>query len=317
MLRSTALALPLIGLLACSGATAQAPEQAPPADTPSHMPREPETIPFELQDNLVRIGVTVNGQRLNAVLDSGASAIVVDQTASRRLRLDEGRPMGEAAGAGPETPQFLPVTLADIEAGPLRFRNAPGYAVDLGELSLSARFPIDFLLGAPAFKHGAVTVDYARRTITFGPSGSAPKCAAPIPIEIVDDAPIAEIQLRPTRDAAPIALKVVVDLGTRHNAVILGGAFLRTAAGQALLKSGSAQQVGHGIGGKVQGAVARVAEMRMGSSTFGELDVALAPDTPAFERSALSGTLGVPLWEKGTISFDYPARQLCITGGDR
>jgi hypothetical protein len=105
---------------------------------------------------------------------------------------------------------------------------------------------------------------------------------------------------------------MLVDLGTRHSAAMIGGPFLRTEAGQALVRSGVARQIGHGVGGKVQGIVARVNEMRLGRAALGAMDVGLSPDVPAFEAGIVDGTLGVPLWEDGVITFDYPARRLCI-----
>lgn len=287
-------------------------EVAGPADMPVRMPSTPESMPFELQDNLVRIPATVNGQAWSAVLDSGVGALLADQAVARRLGLVEAESELEASGAGARSTPLRPVTLGDLTFGPLKFDTVASYSADLSQLSLSAGFPVDILIGAPAFKYGAVTVDYPRRRVTFGPSGSAGTCAAPIPLEITNDAPVAEVQFRPTPDAAPVRLKMLVDLGTRHFAVAMGGPFLRTEAGQALFQSGVARQVGHGIGGGVEGRVAQVTGLRLGSLDLGSVDVAMSANVPAFETGFIDGTLGVPLWQAGVITFDYPARELCI-----
>jgi len=52
--------------------------------------------------------------------------------------------------------------------------------------------------------------------------------------------------------------------------------------------------------------------MRLGRAALGAMDVGLSPDVPAFEAGIVDETLGVPLWEDGVITFDYPARRLCI-----
>ncbi|HBN9664626.1 TPA: retropepsin-like aspartic protease [Pseudomonas aeruginosa] len=283
------------------------------SDKPVQMPSSPQTIPFELKDNLVRIEVEVNGQKHSGVLDSGAGAILIDRAVSGKLGLQEGGSIGDAAGAGTEAKQLLPLTIANLVAGPLAFTDVPGYALDLGQLSSSAQFPVDVLLGAPAFKYGAVSVDYARRKVTFGPSGSPGKCAAPIPMEVLHDAPVVDIDVWPARDQPPVRLKVLVDLGTRHSALVLGGSFVRSEVGKALVQGGISKQIGHGVGGEVQGTVARVQEVRAGSTSFGELEVSLTSNTPAFEQGVIDGTLGVPLWSGGVISFDYPRGQICIT----
>jgi hypothetical protein len=290
-------------------------------NVPTPVTREPaqptaselRIMPFELVDNLVRIPVDVNGQRRSGVLDSGASAVLVDRQVSRELRLQESASAGDAAGGGAEAKPLLPVTMARLTAGPLQFENLAGYAVDLGHLSSSAGFPVDVLLGAPAFQNGTVSVDYARRRVSFGPPGLGAECAAPIPLEIVHDVPIVEIEVSPTGDQRPVRLKVLVDLGARHSALVLGGSFIRSEAGKALLQRGVTKDIGFGVGGPVKGSVVRVPEVRASGLSFGALEVSLTSDVPAFESGAIDGALGVPLWNGGVITFDYPGRRLCIT----
>lgn len=270
-------------------------------------------IPFELVDNLVRISVEVNGQRRSGVLDSGAGAVLVDRQASRELGLSEGASAGDAAGGGNEAKKLLPVTISRLAAGPFRFENLAAYAVDLGNLSSSAGFPVDVLLGAPAFQNGTISVDYARREVSVDRSGAALKCASPIPLEIVHAAPVIEIDVLPTGSERPVRLKVLVDLGTRHSSLVLGGPFTRSEPGKRLLQKAVAKEIGYGVGGAVKGAVVRVAEVRAGASRFGPLEVSLTSDVPAFEGTGIDGTLGVPLWNGGVIAFDYAGRRLCIT----
>ena len=270
-------------------------------------------IPFDLLDNLVRISVDVNGQRRGGVLDSGAGAVLIDRQVGRELALSESGPAGDAAGAGNEAKQILPVTLSQLTAGPFRFENFAAYAVDLGNLSSSAGFPVDVILGAPAFRNGTVSVDYARRQVTVDRSGATIECPSPIPVEIMHETPVIEIELRPTADERPVRLKIMVDLGTRHSALVLGGPFVRSEAGKKLLQAAVTKEIGFGVGGAVKGAVVRVADVRSGASRFGSLEVSLTSDVPAFEGTGIDGTLGVPLWNGGVIAFDYAGRRLCIT----
>lgn len=270
-------------------------------------------VPFELRDNLVRIPVDVNGQRRSGVLDSGAGAVLVDRQVSETLGLSSGAPTGDAAGAGNEAKALRPIAISLLESGPFQFKDLAAYAVDLGNLSSSAGFPIDVILGAPAFEAGTVSVDYARRRVTVDRSRAAPGCAVPIPLEIVHAAPVIEIMVRPADGEPPVRLKVLVDLGTRHSALVLGGPFLRSDAGIRLARNAVAKEVGFGVGGSVRGAVARVADVRAGASSFGPMEVSLTSNVPAFEGTGIDGTLGVPLWKGGAITFDYAGRRLCIT----
>ena len=222
--------------------------------------------------------------------------------------------IGDAAGAGAQAQQLRPIEIAALTVGPLGFEKLPGLSANLEQLSSSAGFPIDLIIGAPAFKYGAVRIDYRRELITFGPSGSLGKCAAPIPLAIVSDIPMVEAEVRTTPNAEPVKLKLVVDLGTRHNALMIGGPFVRSEAGKALIASGKVQQVGHGTGGQVQGSVAPIAEMRLGETVIPGGEAALSTGVKAFEIGLFDGSLGVPLWKAGAITFDYPAKTLCIEG---
>ncbi|MDR7256340.1 hypothetical protein J2X47_000501 [Sphingomonas sp. BE270] len=286
---------------------------APASREPTPTTSEVTVIPFELADNLVRISVDVNGQRRSGVLDSGAGAVLIDRQASKELGLSEGGSAGDAAGGGNEAKALMPVTISRLVAGPFRFEKLAAYAVDLRNLSSSAGFPVDVLLGAPAFQNGTVSVDYARRQVTVDRSGATVRCASPIPLEIMHEAPVIEIDVRPTGNDGPVRLKVLVDLGTRHSSLVLGGAFVRSEPGKRLLQKAVAKEIGFGVGGAVKGAVARVADVRAGASSFGSLEVSLTSDVPAFEGTGIDGTLGVPLWNGGVIAFDYAGRHLCIT----
>lgn len=309
---SASAALVLVG----SGhavSTALAQDASAPREPAPPPTSEVTIVPFELADNLVRIPVDVNGQRRSGVLDSGAGAVLVDRQVSRELGLSEGASAGDAAGGGNEAKQLLPVIISRVAAGPFRFEDVAAYAVDLGNLSSSAGFPVDVLLGAPAFQNGTISIDYARRQVTVDRSGATVGCASPIPLEIVHGTPVIEIEVRPTEGERPVRLKVLVDLGTRHSALVLGGAFVRSEPGQGLLRKAVAKEIGFGVGGAVKGAVVRVAEVRADASSFGPLDVSLTSDVPAFEGTGIDGTLGVPLWNGGVIAFDYSRRRLCIT----
>lgn len=282
-------------------------------DRPTETPDKPVSIPFKLRDNLVALDVTLNGRRQSAVLDSGAGALLVDQRTTAALGLAAAESIGDVAGAGAQAQQLRPIGIAALKIGPLGFEKLPGLSAKLEQLSLSAGFPIEVLIGAPAFKYGAVRVDYRRELITFAPSGSF-KCAAPIPITIVSDVPMVEAEIRPMPAADPVKLKLVVDLGTRNHALMIGGPFVRSEAGKALIASGKMQQVGHGTGGQVQGSVASVTEMRLGGTVITGVEAALSSGVGAFEAGLFDGSLGVPLWKAGAITFDYPAKTLCIEG---
>lgn len=285
-------------------------DKSVPADIAS-TPRQEFT--FELRDNLVTMAATIDGKPQSAVLDSGSGALVVNRKAADRSGLAPATAEGEVAGAGAQAQQLQPVNVPELAIGSLRLGDLSGYVVDLTNLSTSAGFPVDLLLGSPVFRGRSVTVDYVRQRVTFAPSGAAAACASSIPITLIHDVPVVQVELRATADAPPVRLNLVVDLGTRRHAVLLGGAFVRSPEGRALISSGKSQKVGHGTGGAVQGTVADAAELRIGDRRIAHLEVALSSEVGAFERGGFDGSLGVPFWQAGSITFDYDAKLLCLT----
>lgn len=272
----------------------------------------PQTIPFRLQDNLVRVLAIVDGHPVSAVIDSGTGVIGIDRAVAAHVGIFQGQVTGSAMGAGKSLQDVRPVQLTSISVGSLRLSDVKGYGIDLKHLSRSAKFPIDILLGASLFENKVITVDYPGRRLTFSPSAGPLACPSPIPITITSGVPVVDVTLQATVGAVPIRLKMIVDLGTRHFAAVVGGRFLGSKAGVALLRHGTRQQVGTGVGGAMDGTVAQIADLQVGKQDFPGLEVAFSPNAPAFETGAFDGTLGVPLWQTGTITFDYAHRQLCL-----
>src|ERR1700691_5344905 len=99
------------------------------------------TLPFHLDDNLIRVPVTLNGQTLDAVLDSGTGGLGIDLEFARSLHLDIGPSIGMVPGGGKPEPMY-PVILDHPDFGPEHLSFPPAIAVDLSHLSSSAGFPV-------------------------------------------------------------------------------------------------------------------------------------------------------------------------------
>jgi hypothetical protein len=267
------------------------------------------TIPFHLQDNLIRVPVTLNGQSLDAVLDSGTGGLGIDYAFAQSLHLDIGQSIGMVPGGGKPEPMY-PVILDHLDFGPEHLSFTPAIAVDLSHLSASAGFPVHLLLGLPVFRQNILRVDYPAHTLTF--LDAPPPCADPIPFTIYGGAPLVSATVMATPGSAPRTLHLIVDLGTRHAALLLGGAFLETADGQALLAAGHPAQLGTGTGGVVMGTRASIAGLTVGNHHFLNLAIALTHNVGILEKGVADGTLGVPLWQTGAVTFDYTHNTVCF-----
>jgi hypothetical protein len=269
------------------------------------------TLPFQLQDNLLRISIRMNGQPVEAVLDSGAGGLVLD----RAFAASVGVPMGDSIGMVPGggAPELMfPVTIDGLDFGPEHMENVSAIALSLEHLSSSAGFQVHVLLGRPAFVERAILVNYPARKIVFFPVGVEPPCADSIPLSFVGGTPVVTVTLQATAASRPVTLHLIVDFGTRHFAAMLGGPFLDSADGQRLDKAGHPMQVGTGTGGVVMGTSVSVADLKVGSNHFANLGVALTRQVGAFNKGGADGSLGVPLWDHGIITLDYAHQKLCL-----
>jgi hypothetical protein len=269
------------------------------------------SIPFTLQDNLIRVPVVLDGQQVEAVLDSGTGSLGLDYAYAISLGLKPGASNGTVPGGGAPEPMF-PVTVKHLEFGPEQLSDISGVALDLRHLSSSSGFSVQVLLGQPVIKDRALRIDYPNRRITFLSPGAEAVCADPIPVSFYGGAPVVAVTLRATPESQPRTLHLVLDLGTRHYAAMLGGSFLSTADGQAMERAGKAQQVGTGTGGAFDGYSVQVASLTVGKHHFNKLAVALTSHVGGFQAGVIDGSLGVPLWEDGTVTLDYAHERVCL-----
>ncbi len=133
---------------------------------------EPVEFPMEFREGLIWVAVAVadRPQPLWFLLDSGASASVLDLETARRLRL----PLGDrvrVAGVASTRTGFWPVKLS-ARLGD--FALPTDYlALDLGRLSQACDRPVDGLLGADFFRDRVIEVDYQAQRLRVLSSDSS------------------------------------------------------------------------------------------------------------------------------------------------
>jgi hypothetical protein len=273
--------------------------------------QEPVNAPFILQDNLIRLTAQIDGQPATVILDSGTSTLLLDKGFAERRGSLQANPSGTGLGGGQGAQAIFPAKIGAMRLGPFQASHPAAYAMDFSALSASAGFQIDALIGQPVFADRYIKIDYPARRVTFGPVGQAAKCATPIPLKIVNGVPVAEVQLQPVSGVEPVTLRMIVDLGTRHSIMLVGGPFLRTEVGKMLLQAGKPEKIGTGTGGEIQGVFVKTEFVRIGSNLLKYPNIGLTDQVKAFEVGFVDGSLGVPLWKDGAITFDYAHQTLC------
>ncbi|WP_343529087.1 aspartyl protease family protein [Sphingomonas sp.] len=136
-------------------------------------------------DGLVIMPIMLNGQRLMAMVDTGAPTTTVDADWATRhgLRLQPYQKIRSMGGNAVQA-YIAPIDRLQI-AG---FQQAGGsvQVTDLSPLSATAGTPIDAVIGVDFLSAYAVTLDLDKHRIRFQPSGSPHPSGDIVPVELRD-----------------------------------------------------------------------------------------------------------------------------------
>jgi hypothetical protein len=275
-------------------------------------PARSGSLTFQLEDNLIRVPISVNGHTASAVLDSGTGALALDRSFALSIGMKPGSTIGDAPGGGGPSAMY-PITISDLHFGPEHLTGLKGIAIDLTHTTQSAGFPVEVLLGQPVFTPQPLRIDYPSRLITFLPATEPIACADPIPFTMVGGSPSIAVALHATPSGPSHVLHLIVDLGTRHNVAMIGGMFLTSPEGKDLVAHSHSQQIGTGTGGSMQGYLSQVSSLQIGGYKLISPTIALTADLKLAASGIADGTLGVPAWINGTLTLDYAHGVLCLT----
>jgi hypothetical protein len=152
-------------------------------------------IPFQFRDGFIwlRVCTASSAQALNFLLDTGASASVVDLDVARRLGLKLGERVKITGANGASDgfwPQKLTATLGSVSL-------TKNYlVVDLSKLGGACSTPIDGLLGIDFFDGKAVQIDFPSQKIRMLDAKAAKQI----------DGEILPLQMRPCGMCIPVAI---------------------------------------------------------------------------------------------------------------
>ena len=246
--------------------------------------------------------VTLNGAGPFAfIVDTGAQASVMLARTSAKLNL---HPTGSAqiiGASGRESSGF--VSVADYRSGMFARRDESMVVIPNGTVTNA-----DGVLGMNAFVSGRIELGFAKRMLTVGPSGPAPKGFL--------------VQSGGVRQGSFMVVDVVVD-GVRAKAMVdtggrrtVGNPALQAALG---IKADDARlQATDSIGGattqKTAASKAVLGEMTIGAAVFSKPMVTFA-DLPVFHSLGLDDgpamIVGIDEFSRlQAMAIDYPRKEL-------
>jgi len=124
-----------------------------------------QEISFRIeQGKMVSRGSIGKYDRLNLVIDTGATTTVIHEKLAQKLGLKKGKE--KTAVVYGQRVRVQEALLPELSLGPVVFREVP---VLISVLNVGLQFPIDALIGMELLKRQALTIDYSSRTIRFGP----------------------------------------------------------------------------------------------------------------------------------------------------
>ena len=305
----------LIAFLLIAASLAAAASQAfqTPA-TPVPAP-EPVSIPFELVVRHIVLKVKVNNSApLSFVFDTGDTAGLIDLERARGLGLNlQGQLHVGGAGSTTLSGAFVKDatwTLPGLDG----FSQPIQAALPFADLSSRFGHAFDGIVGSDFIKRFVVEVDYRAGVIrlhdknkfTYTGPGEA------IPIQFNQQGhPIIDGEVTPI-GGAPLKGKFVLDLGSGA-CLALYSPFV---AENHLLSSGlkTIKLIGAGgAGGRTNGQVGRVAELKIGSFKIANPITDFSEDKAgAFASSALAGNIGQQVASKFKVFLDYDHKRIIL-----
>jgi predicted aspartyl protease len=269
-------------------------------------------LPVQLVNNLVLVSVRAGGSEpLSFILDTGASATVLNRTVAERLGLE--LHAGEDAKTGGGSAQTASATGITLWVGNVSLADITTVAIDLSGLQAGLGRPVDGILGYDIFRRYVVEIDYAANTVRlhepakyqYGGSGNV------LPIVIEDQVPFAQVQvLSPTGKETDA--RVELDTG-QTGALTLVKPYVDTKRLVAPRQPRVRIQTGAILSGRVAAEVVRMAGVRLGQFLITNPVVNV---TPSEEGAGVSGgtvgLLGGEVLRRFRVIIDYSRSRIIL-----
>lgn len=279
------------------------------------------TIPFETYNNLIVVPVILNNQiPLKFIIDTGVrTAILTEKAFSDILGLEYSRRF-LISGIGEETTveafitNDVSLTLPGIKG--------KGHALlvlneDYLELRNYLGTEVHGILGYELFSRFIVTINYDSKLLTLTtPEHFKPKRSfEALPITIEDTKPYLMGKVS-YQEGEFIPVKLLIDTGASH------GILLESESNDDLFVPAKhvASELGRGIGGKLEGKIARLKNFQIGKYAW-DNPIATFPTTNSFLDSLKygnvyrNGSIGGEILSRMKVILDFPGEKIYLKKG--
>lgn len=126
------------------------------------------TVPFDFSHHAIGLTVTVQGQPLYVLLDTGVDPSVIDAGRAKALKLPvQHGNGGQGEGEGEGSARVYPATIRGLRIGGRAYGDVEALAMDMGTLSKTYGRALDGVLGYSFLKGRMVAIDYAAASMTI------------------------------------------------------------------------------------------------------------------------------------------------------
>jgi len=276
-------------------------------------------IPIEIHNNLVVVPVILNNQLpLRFIVDTGVrTTILTEKIYSDILHLAYTKKFVISAPGGENLVNAYITNNVAIDLPGVIGR---GHAMlvlenDYLELKNSMGAEVHGILGYELFSRFVIKIDYDAKimTLMLPRKFKHSRKYARLPITVEDTKPyyVAELKLN---DSTSMSAKLMVDTGASH------GLFLDTESNPKIVvpEKNVECNIGKGLGGQINGRLARISCMRMGKYVIPNV-IASFPDKDAYfdtvrtnTRVYRNGSLGGEVLSRFDVVFDFPNEKIYL-----
>ena len=251
-------------------------------------------VPFKLYRGyaIVARGSVGNLKDLNFLIDTGAMPSVLDGRVAKKLHLT-----GTVEKLSIFTKEVATerVTTRDVNLGPFHADVLPAVVRDLSYLQQALGTRVDAIIGFAFLNQSAFTIDYQSKKITVGPID--PSLAA-IPYEAYPGFALVEMKIKQR------TLRLLVDTGASYLVLFEGAA---RDCSDAITSVGT--RTWSNMGGEAQVRQVQLADVYLGSMSWGTRDAFILADSGGNQPGELQGLLGVASLKARRVGFD-PERRI-------
>ena len=312
-MRMTGIAVLLTTLLTASAAAPRAERHTGPTDRGSlSLAPGPDgvRIPIDLRGNHIYFrGRIDDSDSLWMVLDSGASANVIDAGVARALGL--ATTSIDARGAGGRVEAGL-VQEATLRLPGATLTGAPITTMPLESFKRQTGRAMEAIIGHPLMDRCVVRIDYLGRTLELLPADTFEYTGKGIVLPLTFEHRLPYITARLTLPGRkPVEGRFVIDLGSSR-ALILSPTFVKKEKVlEAIPKTIEAR--GRGVGGPVTSRMGRVARLDIGGIGLDQLVTTMPiSETTHISAAGTTGNIGGEILRRFTVTFDYPRKRMIL-----